>query len=86
MCKGAANSATSVLMLPDGKHAVSAGSDQPLLRLWNVETGACLRTFSGHEGGVNALAMLPEKLVLFSAGADASIRAWDMRRGACLRP
>ena len=84
MCKGAANSATSVLMLPDGKHAVSAGSDQPLLRLWNVETGACLRTFSGHEGGVNALAMLPEKLVLFSAGADASIRAWDMRRGACL--
>ena len=36
-------------MSPDGRRAVSGRSDATL-RLWDLETGQCLRTLEGHAG------------------------------------
>jgi len=32
----------------------------PQVRLWDVQTGDCVRIFTGHRGGVRSLAMCPD--------------------------
>ena len=44
---------TSVSVTPDGRRAVSGSSDKTL-RVWDLESGACLRTLEGHSDGVRA--------------------------------
>jgi WD40 repeat protein len=49
----------SVAFLPDGRRAVSAGSDRTL-RLWDVATGRELKRFDDHPGVVLCLAVSPD--------------------------
>jgi WD40 repeat protein len=53
------------------------------LRLWNPDTGACITTFTGHAGQVNACAWSADGR-LASAGRDGTLRLWDPDTGACL--
>ena len=46
-------------MLADGHRALS-GSHDRTLRLWDLETGAELRRFEGHEGWVDSVAVLAD--------------------------
>ena len=50
---------TSVTVLADGRRALS-GSDDRTLRLWDLETGAELRRFEGHEDGVTSVTVLAD--------------------------
>ncbi len=36
---------------PGGRHAIGAGFDR-CVRVWDLETGACLHTLAGHTGAV----------------------------------
>ena len=45
------------------------------VKVWNVTTGECLRTLTGHTSLVGLLGTSPNFLV--SAAADASLRVWD---------
>jgi F-box and WD-40 domain protein CDC4 len=45
------------------------------VKVWDVATGECLHTLSGHTALVGLLATSPNYLV--SAAADASLRIWD---------
>lgn len=66
-----------------GRTAASAGSDG-LLRLWDVEAGACVAALSAHGGaGVRALALSPDGALALTGGEDFGAVAWDVRR---LRP
>ena len=66
-----------------GRTAATAGSDG-LLRLWDVEAGACVAALSAHSGaGVRALALSPDGGVALTGGEDFGAVAWDVRR---LRP
>ena len=44
----------SVCFSPDGKQLVSGSLDETV-RLWDVETGACVRTLEGHGGVVTSV-------------------------------
>jgi WD40 repeat protein len=73
---------TACAWSPDGRRIVSASYDQSL-RLWDAESGACLRTFAGHTNGVSACAWSPDGRRIVSASYDRSLRLWDAESGAC---
>ena len=49
-----------------------------------LESGACLKTITGHESGLRALINNKEGEVI-SASADRTIRLWHIESGQCLR-
>ncbi|PGH29834.1 F-box and WD-40 domain-containing protein MET30 [[Emmonsia] crescens] len=53
------------------------------IRLWEVSTGRCLRTFFGHVEGVWALGA--DTLRLVSGAQDNMAKVWDPRTGRCER-
>jgi len=72
-----------VSVIPDGRLAVS-GSQDTKLRLWDLETGACLRTF-GRGGCVSCVSTTPDGRHAVSGSYDKTLRLWDLETGACLR-
>src|SRR5262249_32286040 len=57
--EGHADAVWGVAFSPDGRRALSGSMDQTL-RLWDLATGAELRTFVGHEDGVTAVGFAPD--------------------------
>ena len=82
----------SVDVTPDGRRAVSVpergelglGEDKAL-RVWDLESGACLRALGGHEA-VESVSVTRDGRRAVSAGRwDNTLRVWDLESGACLR-
>jgi WD40 repeat protein len=73
-----------VAVLADGQRALSAADDRTL-KLWDIQTGACLRTFEGHSEYVNSVALLPDGQRALSASQDRTLKLWDIQTGDCLR-
>ncbi len=80
---GHTSAITSVVVLPDGRCAVSASHDKTL-KVWDLETGQCKRTLRGHIGAVRAVAVLPDGRRVVSAGWDTALKVWDVQTGDCL--
>lgn len=53
------------------------------IRLWDIHSGRCLRTFFGHIEGVWGLAA--DTLRVVSGANDGMIKIWDPRAGTCER-
>jgi WD40 repeat protein len=90
--QGHVGKVTSLALSPDGKRLVS-GSDDMTARLWDVETGQRLQTFSGATNFVLSVDISADgKRILtgsggefrnrqFSPGSDKSLRLWDAETG-----
>jgi transcription initiation factor TFIID subunit 5 len=50
-------------------------------RLWDIQTGECVRLFAGHTGGVRSLAMDPEGRYAATGGEDGKVMIWDLGTG-----
>ncbi|MBZ0291086.1 MAG: protein kinase [Anaerolineae bacterium] len=74
----------SVVFSPDGDNVLSASADHSLI-LWDVHSGAALRTFTGHGGSVNGVTFSPDGNNIVSASEDHSLILWDVHSGAALR-
>ena len=72
---------SSVTVLVDGRRALSGSGDQTL-RLWDLEIGAELRRFEGHEGEVSSVAVLADGRRALSGSYDKTLRLWDLETGA----
>lgn len=59
------------------------GALDSTVRLWDVATGRCLKTFFGHVEGVWALA--GDTLRVVSGSEDTMVKMWDVRTGKCER-
>jgi WD40 repeat protein len=57
---------------------IATGSVDRSARLFDVQTGACVRLFAGHRGGVQALAVAPDGRTLATAADDGGLMLWDM--------
>jgi WD40 repeat protein/serine/threonine protein kinase len=68
----------------DERFAVSGGYDAHV-RLWDLSTGECLRTFEGHEERVSAVAVTSDGRFAVSGSFDTTLRLWDLTIGECLQ-
>ncbi|MFL6207732.1 MAG: TIR domain-containing protein [Pyrinomonadaceae bacterium] len=66
----------------DGKHILTGGADK-IIRLWDVETGRCLRVFEGHMERIDSVAWSADQRYALSGSDD--VRLWDVEMGRCLR-
>lgn len=55
------------------------------VRLWNIDTGRCIREFAGHTKGLACSQLSDDGRLIASAGNDQVIRVWDAHTGVCLR-
>ena len=82
--EGHSNAITDIKITPDGKRCISASEDSTL-RIWDIETGMCLRVLEGHQGAVNTFAITPDGRKCVSGANDRILRVWDIETGASLR-
>ena len=78
---GHTGSVNCLAVLPDGR--IVSGSEDHTLRIWNPDTGACLRTLEGHVFGVNCLAVLPDGRIV-SGSDDRTLSIWNPDTAKCL--
>ncbi|MDM8516356.1 caspase family protein [Desulfobacterales bacterium HSG16] len=76
----------SVTFSPDGTMALS-GSGDKTLKLWNIATGKCIRTFTGHSGQIESVVFSPDGYFALSGGSykDETMKLWEVSTGRCIR-
>ena len=75
--RGHKEAVTSVVLLQDGSHVISASADGAV-KFWLAATGEEKKTLTGHKGAVLGLAISDSKEpVLATAGADATVQLWN---------
>jgi WD40 repeat protein len=79
---GHSASVRSVSVTADGRRAVS-GSWDKTLRLWDLESGRCLRVLGGH-GFVNCVSTRLDGKRAVSGSEVNTLRVWDLATGQCL--
>jgi len=77
---GHAQKVYSVVLDPSRNRCISGSMDSHI-RIWDLDTGACIRTLEGHTLLVGLLDLRDERLV--SAAADSTLRIWDAESGRC---
>ncbi|KAK3862746.1 hypothetical protein Pcinc_031420 [Petrolisthes cinctipes] len=60
---------------------IVSGSDDNTLKVWNATSGKCMRTLTGHTGGVWSSQMSGNLIV--SGSTDRMLRVWDAETGEC---
>jgi WD40 repeat protein len=62
-----------------------SASEDCTLRLWDLESGACLVILRGHREIVWRVAISPDGRIAASGAADNTVRLWDLESGDCLQ-
>ena len=75
-----------IFYVSNGRQILSAGIDR-VPKLWDINSGAVLRSYVGHTAAVRALTVSPNERWLASAGAskedgDGTLRIWNFATGA----
>ncbi|UCD99851.1 MAG: WD40 repeat domain-containing protein, partial [Chloroflexota bacterium] len=73
------------LLASGGSESRTAGAGEDVFRLWDIERGELLRTFTGHTAAVLTIDISPDSRLAASASADRSIKLWDLETGEELR-
>jgi WD40 repeat protein len=68
----------AVIFSPDGRYALSGGASDGFIKVWDLSTGAEVKSIEAHSGTnrVWSLALAPNGKIILSGG-DASTRLWD---------
>jgi len=74
----------SVAISPDGRYALS-GSRDKTLKLWNVSSGAEIRTFQGHTASVRSVAFSHDGSYALSGSDDNTLKLWEVSNGVEIR-
>ncbi len=68
----------------DNNGLFASGSSDYTIKLWNVTTGDCLKTLTGHKDSVNSVSFNHQGL-LASGSLDKDIKVWNISTGKCLK-
>ena len=80
---GHASYATSVAFSPDGA-TLATGSEDRLIKLWDVSAGRERLTMKGHANAVRTVSFSHDGVRLVSNGFDDRARVWDVKSGTQL--
>ncbi|KAF6151712.1 hypothetical protein GIB67_001995 [Kingdonia uniflora] len=73
---------TALALSPDDK-LVFSSSHSRQIRVWDVSSSKCLRSWKGHEGSAMGMACDASGGLLATAGADRKVLVWDVDGGFC---
>ncbi|MEH2236663.1 serine/threonine-protein kinase [Nostoc sp.] len=62
-------------------HNLASGSDDKTVKIWNIESGDEIRTFTGHSDWVYAVAISPDGKTVVSGSKDKTIKVWNLNTG-----
>jgi WD40 repeat protein len=66
-----------VALSSDGRRAVS-GSEDNMVRVWDLETGQCVLSLHGHTSMVEGVAITPDGRRAVSGSGDMTVRVWEL--------
>jgi periodic tryptophan protein 2 len=69
----------AITYTPDSQQIITTADDGKI-KVWDVQSGFCVVTFTEHSSAVTACEFAKRGRVLFTASLDGSVRAWDMIR------
>ena len=58
-----------------------SASDDGTLKVWDLASGAALRTLQGHANWVTSVAVTPDGRQAVSASKDRTLKVWDLASG-----
>ena len=67
----------SCCLSSDDRFIVSASWDNTL-KIWDVESGALLKTLQGHQDAVNSCCLSSDGRFVVSASRDSTLKIWDI--------
>ncbi|KAK8542849.1 hypothetical protein V6N12_015427 [Hibiscus sabdariffa] len=73
---------TALALSPNDKLLFSAGHSRQI-KVWDLDTFKCLRSWKGHDGPVMGMACHGSGGLLATAGADRKVLVWDVDGGFC---
>jgi WD40 repeat protein/serine/threonine protein kinase len=78
--KGHGDVVNTVHLSRDGRMALSGSADHTL-KLWETETGLCVRTFTGHENAVTSAVLSHDGKRAFSGSWNGELMLWEAASG-----
>ena len=69
----------ALIYSPDSQRIITT-SDDGKIKVWDIQSGFCIVTFTEHSSGVTACEFAKRGNVLFTSSLDGSVRAWDLIR------
>ncbi|KAK9757313.1 hypothetical protein RND81_01G155600 [Saponaria officinalis] len=79
---GDSEAVTAVALTPDDSFLFSASHSRQI-RVWDLSSLKCVRSWKGHDGPVLAMACDASGGLLATAGADRKVLVWDVDGGFC---
>jgi len=83
-CDDAQSCVVNAAVLSPDNSSVLVASSSEVLRMYDVSTGYCIRTFCGHEEWVRSASFSPDGALVASASYDGHARIWNAWTGECL--
>ncbi|XP_072988874.1 protein TORMOZ EMBRYO DEFECTIVE [Typha latifolia] len=80
--EGDSEGITGLALSPDDRFLFSA-SHSRLIRVWDLSSLKCIRSWKGHDGPVMAMTCHSSGGLLATAGADKKVCVWDVDGGFC---
>ncbi len=74
----------SLNIFPGSFYAVTGGGmTDSTVKIWNIESGECLRTLKGHSSSVETVVLSKDGRNLLSGSDDKTLKLWDVESGKC---
>lgn len=55
------------------------------IKLWDMQTYACIRTLYGHDHNVSCVVFMPNGDYVLSSSRDKTIKLWEVSTGHCIK-